>query len=372
MSLETIVWAKQQVCGCPYAKAVLVELANWSRADGICEFRRVSDIAAVTEVSERTVQRALKRLEERQEDGGLALIRRLPRCRKDGGQQANRFELVGYRYPGDCQSSPTVVGPQKLDSSAPQGRLIVTGGCQIDGGGGDHPVTPYKDLDSNLIPSPLTPRAKSAWRRPIAADWCPAAIENLPEKARAFAAQWPTGTYVAEAEAFHQHWLGTGQSKANWDALWASRILTLHCSISRASRGGNAVGHGAGAEECASLSLPEPAKSQQLEDLRSAAVRDALAGQLSDISYARYVSPAAFVFDEPGLKVLVRSSIQRDWLESNLADVIHKVARHVEPGLRWVMIDVEIQGGAQRRLHVNRSTIAHSNRPTLEQGRPST
>ena len=64
MSIETIAWAKRQICGCPFAKAVLIELANWSRADGICEFRKVSDIANVTEVSERTVQRALKRLED--------------------------------------------------------------------------------------------------------------------------------------------------------------------------------------------------------------------------------------------------------------------------------------------------------------------
>jgi len=105
MSLEAVVWAKQQSCGCPHAKAVLLELANSACGDGICEFRMVADTARVVEISERTVQRALKRLEVSKVDGGLSLIQRVVRFGRGGGQQANHYELLGYIDPTDREST---------------------------------------------------------------------------------------------------------------------------------------------------------------------------------------------------------------------------------------------------------------------------
>lgn len=105
MSLEALVWAKQQSCGCPHAKAVLLELANSVCGDGICEFRMVADIAWVVEISERTVQRALKRLAVSMVDGGLSLIGRVVRFRQDGGQQASHYEQLGYIDPADREST---------------------------------------------------------------------------------------------------------------------------------------------------------------------------------------------------------------------------------------------------------------------------
>ncbi|MED5543917.1 MAG: helix-turn-helix domain-containing protein [Pseudomonadota bacterium] len=133
MSKETLAWAKQQRCGSATAKAVLLELANWARANGICEYRRVKDIARVIEVSERSVQRALHKLEAGPDEGGLALIRRMRRRGKDGGQLANCFELVGY-VPGDTMSLP------------PDTRSL---GRRHGGGGpGDRDVTPYLNQES--------------------------------------------------------------------------------------------------------------------------------------------------------------------------------------------------------------------------------
>lgn len=133
MSRETVTWAKKQFCGCSTAKAVLLELASWSRSDGFCEFRRLKDIARTIEVSERSVQRALLRLEGDIQKGWPALIRRIPRTGKDGGRRANCFELIGFD-PSDTVSPPHA-------TVAPAWRRSVRGG-------GDRAVTPYMNLDS--------------------------------------------------------------------------------------------------------------------------------------------------------------------------------------------------------------------------------
>jgi len=63
MSSETIAWAKEQTCGNPVTKAVLLEIANWARPNGVCEYLSVRRIAEVVEVSVRTVQRHIALLE---------------------------------------------------------------------------------------------------------------------------------------------------------------------------------------------------------------------------------------------------------------------------------------------------------------------
>jgi hypothetical protein len=107
MSSETIAWAKEQACGNPVTKAVLMEIANWARPNGVCEYLSVKRIAEVVEVSVRTVQRHIALLESPDlTRGGLGLIRRIERHREDGGRAANCFELVGYQPPLSLGARP--------------------------------------------------------------------------------------------------------------------------------------------------------------------------------------------------------------------------------------------------------------------------
>ena len=94
MSAETCDWAKKQRCGDPVTKAVLMEIANWGNVAGYIDYLGIRRIAEVIEVSERTVQRHINRLEQ-----DLLLIRRVERRSTIGGQLPSRFELIGYEPP---------------------------------------------------------------------------------------------------------------------------------------------------------------------------------------------------------------------------------------------------------------------------------
>jgi hypothetical protein len=80
-------WAKAQRAPSVIAKAVLVCLADYADQEHKA-WPSVPVIAAEVQVSERTVQRALRLLET---DG---LIETLPWDRKDGGRTANRYLLA--------------------------------------------------------------------------------------------------------------------------------------------------------------------------------------------------------------------------------------------------------------------------------------
>lgn len=128
MSIETSTWAKQQRCGDPVTKAVLMEIANWARPDGVCEFLPVQRIADVVEVSARTVQRHIARLEDNDLDnGGLGMLRRVIRYREDGGQGSNGFELIGYEpSSATAQRDPKTTFSPPVNLSPPP-RQFVTG-----------------------------------------------------------------------------------------------------------------------------------------------------------------------------------------------------------------------------------------------------
>jgi hypothetical protein len=333
VSIETIAWAKHQRCGCAHAKAVLLELANWARPDGVCQFRRVRDIAFVVELSERTIQRILFRLEDNtpadkqtKKKAGLNLIRRVESFRTDGGQQANSFVLVGYTRRGDKQS-PT--GGQSSPSR-----------CQSDGGEGDSAVTPIIKIESEKKDSPKSP---SRNKQSIASDWIVPSIANLPTKAKAAASEWPSGAYESEAEAFHQHWIGTGQRRADWMALWASRVLAQHTGIIRAAKSGIQFPATAFQTEVKKrVLLPlQPVHSKTFEDERSARLRQLLRQKVNEQSWDRLFDPAAFLFDLPGVKVVVGNMLAQEELESRYLRMVQATAQSIDPEVTWVSFDTE-------------------------------
>lgn len=329
MSIETIAWAKEQRCGCHYAKAVLLELANWARPNGVCEFRRVRDIAAVIEVSERTVQRALKLLEADPKDEGLGLIQRVIQHREDGGQKANRFELVGYIYRGDCQSLPN-------DMQSPGVRPLVTGRS-------DALVTPKLNQESKQIDSPQGPRNPKYLRQRISSEWLAPSVQELPTSSQSLAGQWPPSAYNQEAEAFQQYWLGTGQRRADWNALWAARVQSQHERVMKVAKADNP--HSAREPEPNDLSrtikhIPT-ARAIVDEDDRSALLRQTLREKVGEQKWGELFAPAAYIFDLPGLKVFVGTTLAQEELESRYVRLVHAAAQSIDPEVTWVRFDTE-------------------------------
>jgi hypothetical protein len=287
----------------------------------------------VVELSERTIQRVLFRLEddtpaneEIKKKAGLNLIRRIESFRADGGQQANSFVLVGYTRRGDRQS--------------PTNDTASLGLCLSDGGEGDSTVTPKIEIESDKKDSPKPP---STGKQVIASNWIVPAISNLPAKAKAAASEWPSGAYESEAEAFHQHWIGTGQRRADWNALWASRVQAQHIRVMQAVKCGirfPATASQAEVKRRVLLSL-KPVHSKSFEDERSARLRQLLRQKVSEQSWDRLFEPAAFLFDLPGVKVLVGNTLAQEELESRYLRMVQTTAQCIDPEVTWVSFDTE-------------------------------
>ena len=217
----------------------------------------------------------------------------------------------------------------------------------MDGGGGDYPVTPYKELELNLIESPHSPPSRRRTRSAIPEDWTPPAVTELPTTAQALASQWPDGAYRAEAEAFHQHWLGRGLRGADWNAHWAARVQERHAAVMRPVHAELPAPTTPGATRveaqapAAPTPPPSPVLAQVGEDDRSHRLREALQPQVAGAIWDRFFAPSALLFDPPGLKVYVPTAATRDWLETNYAGKLLATARTIEPSLTWSWIEVE-------------------------------
>ena len=198
----------------------------------------------------------------------------------------------------------------------------------------------------------------------------------LPPTAWELAEQWPHGAYEAEAEAFHQHWLGRGDRRANWDALWSARIPLLHPSVMRAGKAGvqfcaNLPSAG---QECRALQDLTPVKALSLETDRSAQLRKALQAAVSEGHWTNYLALAAYQFDGARLKVSVRSDFMRNWVETNFGKAILAAAQSLDPAVRWVCVEAEASwpqkrdGGAGQSAGSRTVTMpahrAAANKPT--------
>ena len=321
-------WAKAQDIKGATVKGVFVELAAWAGADGFCKFRRVRDLARSLGVTERSVQRALKRLETPTSEGGLGLIHRVSHHRTDGAQQANGFALLTW-----------VSAAEGL-----QRDILSPGGCQIGGGGGVVSVTPYLEIDSKKEESPYSSPTSQRARLAMPPDWQVPLVTDLPTLTRALANQWPNGAYATQGEAFHQKSLGNGLRRADWNACWAYHVQAVHADVMRAARAGVVFVTPA---RPASRPAPPPAPvlAQAREDVRSARLREALQSRLSLSNWERFFAPSAYVFDDPGLKVIAPTYAIRDWLETNYTEGLKTTARTVFPDLRWVTFEVEARSG---------------------------
>ena len=98
VSWEAVNWATRQTTGDGQTKAILVLLANWADVDGNLKQVRANYLSKVSELSERTIYRRLKDLEEK----GLL-------TREWAGHKSSGAPLVTGRLHLDVEYDDSVV-----------------------------------------------------------------------------------------------------------------------------------------------------------------------------------------------------------------------------------------------------------------------
>lgn len=354
MSAETSAWAKEQTCGDRTVKAVLREIANWARPDGVVEFLHVKRIAGVIEVSTRTVQRAIAQLEEPTLEcpGRLGLIRRVERFRDDGGQGACGFILLGYQPPIGITPRDKMSPPHDTGVTLPRDKMSGDGVTPTsplkrdkilppsEPKGSEAPTDDLKDQDQGekggqRLPSPPSPSDKP---HRLPDDWALPALSDLGDKSGALAQLWPSGAYEAVAEQFRLHWLaaaGPTARKHNWDAAWAKWVITEHDKIMRAAKAGTNFAPAAPAKTALDRAAQAPVAAKATEDDRSAIMHNLLERDLGERTYAKWIKAAAITFDEEGAILIFATDFQRSYVETNLgqriAVALARVAKPSEP-----------------------------------------
>lgn len=335
MSWEAEQWARQQRTGDPVTKAVLVGIANWMNPRGdecVVSIRRIAD---EVEVSTRTVQRHIAKLED------LGLLRTDQRDRDDGGQGWNAYHFPTYRPTKVSHVEPSRKRTKPRDNlTPPPGNLSGGGGDNLSPGEGDNlsrpPMTQlcHGEGDNGVTPergkginkTPPTPPAgggddgKRNRGSRIPADWKPPAIDDLPPGAKAKAKQWPAGAYEGEAEAFVAYWLGEGRAgarKLDWNKTWFNRVNEVTSRVLRDARSGvtfTKPTSGANAPPAAPLMLDssrEPPPARLIRSRIEAAVGEAM--------YRTWFAPSRIDIDHGVLTLVSVSVFASDYQRNNFA-----------------------------------------------------
>jgi hypothetical protein len=365
MSSETSAWAKEQRCGDPVTKAVLREIANWAKPTGVCEFLSVKRIAEVTEVSVRTVQRHIARLEDNDPAaGGLGLIRRVVRHRDDGGQGANSFELIGYQPPPSTGAQPrrqsvtpprqNDTGPRHDDAQPRDNGDARLGDKIIPPSSSDEDEAPTADLLDGLgeraePEAPVQPA--KAHRLPDG--WTAPAVDDLPPIARDLVRQWPSGAYQATCETFRLHWLGEHRAigrKTDWLAALGKWLIKDHSQVMRDAKAGVSFAKLAPAS-AAAVKKSAPVKAKDRETDRSAAIHELLSKKIGRRLYEQWIEPCAIIASRTGVDIVCPTEFLRGYVDSNFGSEIgiavrQAIGSEANDLLRW---EVERAANNQHR-----------------------
>ncbi|CAM8631329.1 DnaA N-terminal domain containing protein [Sphingobium cupriresistens] len=334
MSWEAESWARQQRTGDPVTKAVLVGLANWMNPKGDeCQvsMRRLAD---EVEISVRTAQRHIQKLE------AMGIVEKFEAQRDDGGQGWNSFRFPTYKPPHVSHvepakkrvSPPAKLSPPHANMAGGEGaNLSCPPGAKLAGrtasdcrGEGDNGVTPEtcKGLDkSPPTPPPGGDAADGKRNRGlrIAENWTPPPIDALPPAAKAKARQWPAGAYQAEAEAFLNFWLSEARPSArklDWSKAWCGWINRATGQVLRDAKAG--VRHTAPVVG----GSVQPAKAHDTSREHGAAekIRTLVRAKLGDAIYDQWFAPSRFDIDGGTLTLVAVSSFASNYQRDNFAN----------------------------------------------------
>lgn len=327
MSWEAESWARQQRTGDPVTKAVLVGIANWMNPKGDqCQvsMRRLAD---EVEISVRTAQRHVQKLET------LGLLVKDIAHRLDGGQGWNSFVFPTYKPPkvSHVDAPAKAATPRdKLtggedDTLTPPHAKLAPSPASDCHGEGDIAVSgegSVKDNKSPLSPPQGETAAEKRNRgKRISDDWKPPAVTDLPPAARAKVRQWPAGAYEAEAEAFVNFWLSEARasaSKLDWSKAWVSWINRATGQVLRDAKAG--VRHTAPATP--GPAQPAKAHDTSRENGAAAKIRTQVTAKLGEQVYGQWVGPCRLDVVADTLTVVAVSSFASNYLRGNFANEI--------------------------------------------------
>lgn len=232
-------------------KMVLLCLCDYANDEGGSCYPSIATIAKKTSKNERTIQRALRWLE----DNGFVDTRERP------GTSAE--------YALDPRQ---IVTPDKMSPPSNCHR-----GGDILSPGGRRGVT-QSTIEPPMNLNPPTPRKTGGKvRKDFPDDWKAPSIAALPPQAKACAQEWTKASYAAHAEAFACHWRGRARRNVDWDAIWAQRVVQIHSQVMRDQKSGFAP---------PSISDGQPVDMAGLKE-RAALMERRLAGELTPQEYNR-------------------------------------------------------------------------------------
>lgn len=116
MSIEALQWANNQTVGCPGAKAILKDLANYADYEGGSCFPSQQRLAEMSEMSTRTVSRHIKKLAEL---GFIKVHRKKGAC---GKLLNNSYTLLMDKKPEKPEDNLSC-GDQKTNATKPEDNL---------------------------------------------------------------------------------------------------------------------------------------------------------------------------------------------------------------------------------------------------------
>jgi DNA-binding transcriptional ArsR family regulator len=323
MSWDTEQWARKQRTGDPVTKSVLVGIANWMNPRGDECHVSIRRLADECEVSPRTVQRHILRLEE------IGLVERSERQREDGGQGWSGFRFPTYKPEKVSHVDPPVNLSRPRDNlSYPHDRVscphdnLTQGVCHLCHGEGDTAVTPESEERNRLKP-PLPPegdgevKAKRDRGERISEMWHPPTIDEIPDAAKAKVRQWPDGAYEAEGEAFRDYWLGEGRAgarKMDWNRTWYNRITEVTARVLRDAKAGVRFDPPAPANNSASV-RPMLDTSGECDEAR--AIRAWIAKAIPRAEFSIWFEPSRLDVDGSTLTVTAPSEMMSSYHRSN-------------------------------------------------------
>lgn len=298
-------------------KIVLLALADCANDEGQA-WPAIATLARKATKSVRTVQGVIKDL-----------------CAA-GHLSRREIPGVGCRYQihprKDCtpakDAPPQDLRPSREQQKPPQ-NLRGTPAAAAD--------NPSMNRKRTLPPKPPTRGRKI--RLAIADDWKVPVLADLPDNARASASQWPAGAYAAQAEAFIQYHRGTGQRRADWDALWAAWVAKNHEAVMRQAKAG--VKPAAQSASTAPAAPVDHAAAKRHETRRSADLHDVLRERLGGSIWAGIIEPAALLFVDDGLQVVAPTEFRREQIEARHLPAIHDALRAIGAGIEWVKVICE-------------------------------
>lgn len=198
-------------------------------------------------------------------------------------------------------------------------------------------------LEPSLNQKPPNPLGRGSERVPIPDDWILPSVDDLPSAIGQLAAQWPSGAYQAEGEAFRQHWQGRGTKRRDWAAAWAARVQSRHEAVMRAAKAGvtfiSPLGEAGGVESSARAGKRASA-ARRLENDRSAALHQAIKEIADQGVWSAWFEVSALVFDDCGLTVVAPSEFHRAQIEGNHAAMIERALSALGWGVDWIRVTV--------------------------------